>query len=264
MFIFFDDWIVVVEFIYNCLIKNICDMKQKIYLVLYLTFLSVSLLSSCDNQSFDEMDTINSNFDLEDDYSELKEFKEYKSSYAKFDLLVKDILKNTSKEDIEEITNLFFQYMENPTDYEVLLEYKVKKIVGKNATLLNNMYQELMIKKEKLILTKSFALLNEGDRIKLSGQLSVVNSEPIDDFPRIKTRSEGNDCVRRCAEQRDIAIKAADMIAYCATAFNTATCLATAGASAATWWVAEFGIAAARDIAVHYAHESYDACVRGC
>lgn len=239
-------------------------MRQKKQLIFYVTFLFVLLMISCNNQSNDEFDIDNSNAKLVNDKFVSKEFKEYKSNYAKFDLVIKQILKKASREDVEEIANLYFEYIDNPTDYKELLEYKVLDLVGQNSKILEEMYQDLMIQKEKLISKESFVLLSEEDRLLLSTQLIVVNKESLNDIPRTKTLSENNDCIRRCAEQRDLDIKAANMVAACATAVNTAACLATAGATSLMWWISEFGIAAARDIAVYYAHENYDICVRGC
>lgn len=239
-------------------------MKQEKYLVFYMIFSLVFSMFSCDNQPVDEFDVKDQSVKLENNRIESKEFKEYKSNYTKFDLAMKEILKSASREDVEEIADLFFLFIENPVDYKELIEYKVLTLVGENSEKLNRMYQDLMQQKENLISKESFILLNEEERMRLSNQLIVVSYESLNDIPRTKALTENNDCIKRCAEQRDLDIRAANMIAACATAVNTAACLATAGATSAIWWINEFGIAAARDVAVYYAHENYNICVRGC
>lgn len=230
----------------------------------YFLFGICLLLLCCNNNSIDELVVTTTKSQLENSVIESSKFKDFKSNYAKFDLAVKEIVNKSDREDIEEIANLFYLYVENPVDYRDLLEYKVLSVVGDKSSVLNNMYRDLMKKKEDLISDKEFVSLDEKEKLRLSEWLISVNSKHLNNIPRTKSKTENDECIKCCAEQRDLDIDVANKAAACATAINVTTCLTSAGATALMWWIAEFGIAAARDLAIYHAHESYEICVRGC
>lgn len=148
------------------------------------------------------------------------------------------------------------------------MESTVSDIVGRDSVYFKDKIAILMDKRKKLCLNTDIECLNENDKHTIGTELisNIPQLNAINLITRLKTRGEvgDNDCIKRCAQARDSDIEFANRMTICATAVNTFSCLATAGASGLAWWIAEFGIAYVHDETIKKAWADYYTCIADC
>lgn len=240
-------------------------MKNLIFILLFAISLGLGSCNQNDDMTANEKAILSDPIVKEVISDEV--FVNLANDYATFFQKFDSIFANTSIEDINIIIDLNALLKTDPDKYDVLLEAKLKELLGTDYEELSQLL--IRIKTQNEVYNQKFnlsALSPEKNSYITNKLLPISIPEKYIFAPKMiaKTGESGYDsCVARCASARDADISYANDLFWCATAGGAvAWCAGIIGG--ASWIIETMGAAYARDAAVRNAWTHYDICVQGC